>query len=323
MKSLFTQCAQRCREGAAELQSRLLQLGSSNHARVRHTRCLRAAAIQRRVAADVNDRCDQEQNRLDAEQAVWKKQSRKQETQRKAYADAAIESVESTLASLATELTTLGVSLTAGLATYVHETPDATNQRLNAALNALADAQVEALLATIAGALRKSDCRPLKKAQQDQVRKMLAIKPVCIDVAAAQIDQSEVLVSAGVGAVAAGIIPVLGHFVGGLIGAGVGYLKARSEADHRHTALLAAQIGETIKEIEEALPSRRKALTAYLIKWGRARQPLPDPPDATLLQTLSNLRADLQRLVEEMTCCAERALSEISETARSNENRQL
>jgi hypothetical protein len=212
---------------------------------------------------------------------------------------------------LETELETLRASLTAGLAVHAHETPDATNQRLNAALDALAEAQAETLKTTIAGALRAADCHPLKKAQQDQIRKMLAIKPVCIDVAAAQIDQGDVLASAGVGAVAAGIIPGLGHLVGGLIGAGVGYFKARSEAEHRHTALMAAQIGEAIAEIVEALPARRKALTAYLIKWGRPRQTLPDAPDATLLPALSALRSDLQQIAGEMTLRAEKALSEI------------
>ncbi|MCW3096890.1 MAG: hypothetical protein JWL77_2508 [Chthonomonadaceae bacterium] len=297
--------------GAAEMRTLLSQLASPNHGRVRHSRCLRAAAVLRTLASNVKARCAPEQTRFDKAQTAWKKQNRKRETQNRAYANAVAESVEACLAGLETELETLRVSLTAGLAAHAHETPDATNQRLNAVLNALADAQAETLLATIADALRKTNCGPLKKAQQDQVRKMLAIKPVCIDVAAAQIDQGDVLASAGVGAVAAGIIPGLGHLVGGLIGAGVGYFKARGEAEHRHTALMAAQIGEAVAEIVEALPARRKALSAYLIKWGRPRQPVPEAPDATPLQTLSALRADMQQIADEMALRAEQALLEI------------
>lgn len=297
--------------GAAEMQALLSPTASSTQARIRHTRCLRASAVLSGLAAEMTLRCERAKKSLEKEQAAWKTQNRKVEAQRRAYATAVTNSVNACLADFEADMEILCASLKANLAAHAHETPDAFNQRFNGGLTAAVEARAEALLAAGTAALRKADCRPLKKAQQNQIRKILAATPVCFEVAPAHVNREEILTSAGVGAVAAGIIPGLGHLVGGLIGAGVGYLKARSDAEYRHTAILTTHIDEATSEAVASLQSRRKALTNYLLKWGCPRQPVPDAPETTQLQTLSGLRDELKQFAREAGHFADEALLEI------------
>ena len=299
--------------GASELRTLLAQLACSAQPRIRHTRCLHAATVLKGIAADMTQRSEVESVRLKKAQTAWKSRSRKLENQSKTYAKTVTESVDTCLAALQTELETLRTSLTAapGVASHSHDTPETTGQRLNAALAAASEAPTEALLRAAAFTLRQTDCKPLKKAQQAQIRKQMAAKPVCFEVPAAQIDRADVLKGAGVGAVAVGMVPGIGHLLGGLIGAGVGYLKARGEAEHRHVEMLTAQLDAAILEAVEALPVRRKTLIACLLKWGIALKPLPDAPDLRPLDALCSRRNGLRQLAEEASRFADEALSEI------------
>jgi hypothetical protein len=296
--------------GAAAMRGLLSLSGASAQARVRHTRCCRAAARIDTLAADLSRRWEVEKRRSDTAQAAWKALSRKREKLNKAYAAAVAAAVAACLTGFETDVETLRVALIAGVAANSHETPETLNQRINAALTAAAAAQADALLAALSDALQEAECLALKKAQQNQVRKLLTVEPICLEVPAAAIDNDGILASAGVGAVAAGIIPGLGHLVGGLIGAGVGYLKARSEAEHRHTAQWTTLVTEALTDAAERLASRRAALSAYLLKWGRPRQPLPAAPDTTTLHALTALRDTLTQTARELHASADEALLE-------------
>jgi len=265
--------------GADALRQMLIALSRPDHPCVRRTRARRRADALRDLAVKAGAR-------IGPERAANDKRRRQAESRSARYAAQIPDCVEACFRQFIAE----AEAMTARLAAHPHEAADARQARVAQELSESAANAVSSLLNSVGTALASAQCRPLTKAQQTKVRAQLAIGPFAFSDVSDAVSRENILAGAGAGAVGLGLIPGIGHLVGGLIGAGVGYWKGRSESEGRRAAHWQAQIGAATAQISQEWQARRVPLTSLLLAAAQPRRPLASSdalPAAALQRVLT------------------------------------